>query len=151
MNLRLGEEANVNFVDHLSLIQEYKLINDSIWFLSKDKFVIDLSPLGKEKPGFIGRKTTTYKNVIVNDSSVVRELDKNKIMEEVITLTGADQKNKDFWSSSRHEELTKTEAGILKMIDTLMNAPVFQRFKTCQRISAINKRERIFWNQVTQG
>lgn len=128
MNLRLGKEANVNFVENLSLIQEYNLINDTTWFLSKDKFVADLSPLGKDKPGFIGRKTTTYKNVIINDTSVIRELDKNKILEEVITLPGADEKNKEFWAGSRHEELTKTEAGIIRMIDTLMNAPVFQRF-----------------------
>lgn len=128
MNLRLGKEANVNFVENLSLIQEYNLINDSVWFLSKDKFVVDLSPLGKDRPGFIGRKTTTYKNVVVNDTSVINELNKNKILEEIVTLPGAEEKNKEFWSESRHEELSKTEAGIIKMIDTLTNAPVFQRF-----------------------
>jgi hypothetical protein len=128
MNLRLGKEANVNFLDRLSLIQEYSLINDSTWFLSKDKFVADVSPLGKGKLGFIGRKTTTYKNVIINDSSVTNELANNKIKEEVITLPGADEKSKEFWSSSRHEELSNSEKAIIKMIDTLTNAPVFKRF-----------------------
>jgi hypothetical protein len=128
MNLRLGKEANVNFVENLSIIQEYNLINDSTWFLAKDKFVADLSPLGKERPGFIGRKTTTYRNILVNDSSVVAELNKNKLVEEVITLPGADDKNREFWNTSRHEDLSKTEAGIIKMIDTLLNATVFQRF-----------------------
>lgn len=128
MNLRLGKEANVNFLDKLSLIQEYSLINDSTWFLSKDKFVADISPLGKGKPGFIGRKTTTYKNIILNDSSIIKELSHNKIKEEVVTLPGAGEKSKDFWSSSRHEELSNSEKAIIKMIDTLTNAPVFKRF-----------------------
>ncbi len=128
MNLRLGKEANVNFIENLSLIQEYTLINDSTWFLSKDKFVADISPINKDSPGFIGRKTTTYRNVIVNDTSVNRELNKNKIMEEVITLADATKKPKEFWTDSRHEELSKTEAGIIKMIDTLLNASVFKRF-----------------------
>ena len=128
MNLRLGKEANVNFLEHLSLIQEYSLINDSTWFLAKDKFVADLSPVGKEKPGFIGRKTTTYRNIIVNDSSVIKELDKNKQLEEIITLPEADEKSKEFWAAARHEELSKTESSIIKMIDTLTNAPVFQKF-----------------------
>lgn len=128
MNLRLGKEANVNFVENLSLIQEYRLINDSTWFLSKDKFVLDLSPVGKDKIGFIGRKTTTYRNVIVNDSSVTRELDKNKLMEEIITLPGAQAKTREFWTAARHEPLTKNESGIIKMIDTLTKAPVFQKF-----------------------
>ena len=128
MNLRLGKEANVNFLETLSLIQEYKMVNDSIWFLSKDKFVADISPVGKERPGFIGRKTTTYKNIIINDSSVINELKKNKILEEIITLPKASEKNKDFWAAARHEPLSKTESNIIKMIDTLTNAPVFQKF-----------------------
>jgi hypothetical protein len=128
MNLRLGKEANVNFLENLSLIQEYNLINDSTWFLSKDKFVADLAPVGKDRPGFIARKTTTYRNVIVNDSSVVKELSKNKILEEIVTLPQAGDKDKEFWAAVRHEPLTKTESGIIKMIDTLTNAPVFKRF-----------------------
>lgn len=127
MNLRLGKDANINFVEDLSLIQEFRMINDSTWFLSKDKFVADVLPIGKNSPGFIGRKTTTYRNVIVNDTSVTNELSKNKILEEVITRPGAAEKDKAFWNESRHEELTKTEAGIIRMIDTLLNAPVFQR------------------------
>ncbi|MBK5270565.1 MAG: carboxypeptidase-like regulatory domain-containing protein [Bacteroidia bacterium] len=128
MNLRLGKEANVNFVENLSLIQEYQLINDSTWFLAKDKFVVDLSPVGKERPGFIGRKTSTYQKIVVNDSSVVNELHKNKLLEEVVIEPGADEKSKTYWNDNRHEELSKTENGIIKMIDTLTNAAVFKRF-----------------------
>lgn len=128
MNLRIGKDANINFLENLSLIQEYKMLDDTTWFLSKDKFVVDLSPVGKDRPGFIGRKTTTYRNVVVNDSSVITELNKNKILEEIITLPKADEKTKEFWANSRHEELTKTESGIIRMIDTLTNAPVFQKF-----------------------
>lgn len=128
MNLRLGKEANVNFVENLSLIQEYTLINDTTWFLSKDKFVLDLSPVGNDKPGFIGRKTTTYRNVFVNDSSVTLELSKNKSTEEIIMLPQAAEKDKTFWAGVRHEPLSKTESNIIRMIDTLTNAPVFRRF-----------------------
>ena len=128
MNLRLGKDANVNFLETLSLIQEYKLVYDSIWFLSKDKFVADLSPFGKESPAFVGRKTTTYKNVVINDSSVVKELAKNKLTEETITLPDATKKDNDFWIASRHDTLNKNERAIIKMIDTLMNAPQFKRF-----------------------
>ena len=128
MNLRLGKVANVNFLENLSLIQEYKMLDDTTWFLSKDKFVADISPVGKDRPGFIGRKTTTYRNIVVNDTSVTNELAKNKILEEIITLPGAAEKPKDFWADARHEPLSKTESGIIKMIDTLTNAPVFQKF-----------------------
>ncbi|MBL7697995.1 MAG: carboxypeptidase-like regulatory domain-containing protein [Chitinophagaceae bacterium] len=129
MNLRLSKEANINFIDQLSLIQEYKLINDSTWFLSKDKFVVDISPLGGSKLAFIGRKTTTYRDVITNDTSVVNELAKNRIMEETIMPDHAREKPQEYWDTTRHEDLSKTEAGIYKMIDTLVKLPAFQRAK----------------------
>lgn len=129
MNLRLGKDANVNFLETLSLIQEYRLLDDSTtWFLAKDKFVVDITPMGKQALGFIGRKTTTYRNIVINDSSVARELNKNKLLEEIITLPGAAEKAKDYWTAARHEELSKNEKGIIRMIDTLTNAPVFKKF-----------------------
>ncbi|MBI1342960.1 MAG: carboxypeptidase-like regulatory domain-containing protein [Terrimonas sp.] len=129
MNLRLGKDANVNFVDNLSMIQEYQLLDDSTtWFLAKDKFVVDVTPVGSKSIGLIGRKTTTYRNIVVNDSSVVRELNKNKLFEEVHTLDGAADKNRSFWTDNRHEQLSKNESAIIKMMDTLTNAPAFKKF-----------------------
>lgn len=128
MSLRLGAEANVNFVENLSLVQEYQPLNDSTWVLSRDRFVAELSPMGKDRPGFIGRKTTTYRQTVVNDSSVLRELDKNRVLEEIITLPDAMEKPADFWREARHEPLNRNESGIIRMIDTLTQTPVFQRF-----------------------
>ncbi len=128
MNLRLSSDANINFVQTLSLIQEYQLLNDSTWFLSKDKFVVDIAPLGKTTLSFVGRKTTTYKNILINDASVVEELRKNKIMEEVVLPKEAQEKGEEYWSVSRHEELSKSEQGVYKMIDTLLKMPVFQQY-----------------------
>lgn len=128
MNLRLTKEANLNYVERLSLIQEYQLINDSTWFLAKDKFVVDFNILGKSSLSFIGKKTTTYRNVVVNDISVKSELTKNKIQEEVILLPEVMDKEDEYWERSRHEQLSKTEQSIYKMIDTLVGLPQFKRY-----------------------
>lgn len=128
MNLRLSKEANINYVDRLNLIQEYSLINDSTWFLSKDKFVVDISPLGSSKISFIGRKTTTYRDVVINDTSVTAELAKNKIQEETILPPQAMNRPEEYWSASRHEQLNHTEQSVYDMIDTLMKMPRFKRY-----------------------
>jgi len=128
MNLRLGKDANVNFVNRLSLIQEYMLINDSTWFLSKDKFVVDVNPVGKNSIAFIGRKTTTYRNVVVDDTSVVQELARNKRLEEIILPETATEQPDSFWTTARHEELTPAEQKIYNMVDTLVKMPAFQRY-----------------------
>ncbi len=128
MNLRLSKEANVNYVDKLSIIQEYKLINDSIWFLVKDKFIIDVSAIGKQKFGVTGRKTTTYKNVLINSGVVWEALQKNKKLEETVLLPGSGEQPEAYWSESRHEELAKNEKAIYAMIDTLQKMPLFKRY-----------------------
>ncbi len=127
MNLRVGATANINFIENLTMVQEYSFLGDSLWFVSKDKFVANIAPLGKNSPAFIGRKTATYRNVLINDSSVIAEVAKNKLQEEIITLPGARDKDSSFWGQSRHENLSKTEAGIIKMIDTLLNTPSFNK------------------------
>lgn len=127
MNLRLSKDANINFVDKLSLIQEFTMINDTTWFLTRDKFVVDLSLTGEKTLSAIGRKSTTYENIVVNDSSVLRELDKNKLIEETIVPDSARLTTDSFWVSERHEQLNKNEKAIYHTIDTLMKMPAFHR------------------------
>ena len=128
MNLRLDVNSNINFVKGLSLIQEFTPINDTTWFLSRDKFVVNLAPIGNNRMGMIGRKTATYKNIIYNDSSVTRELDKNKIQEEVVFSANSRDLSDSFWLEHRHEELSKDEKAVYKMVDTLMKMPVFHTY-----------------------
>lgn len=127
MNLRLTKEANINFVDNLSLIQEFKMLNDSTWFLSRDKFVVDLSFTGEKTLSAIGKKTTTYKNILLNDSSVTNQLALNKQIEETVYPAEASNKADSFWVASRHEELNKNEKALYQTIDTLLKMPSFQR------------------------
>lgn len=128
MSMRVPETANINFIEKLDMVQEYQLINDSVWFLSKDKFVADFIFLDKNRLNFIGRKTSTYRQVAVNDTSIMAELSKNKLREEVVVADSANTKTDEYWADARHEELTQTEKGIYQMIDTLMAMPSFQKF-----------------------
>lgn len=128
MNLRLAAEANLNFVEKLSVIQEYSLINDSIWFLKKDKFVIDVAPIGKQKFGVTGRKTTTYEQVVVNTGKVWEALQKNKQLEETVLLTGATDQTDLYWQEQRHDTLSKNEKAIYAMVDTLQKMPLFKKY-----------------------
>lgn len=127
MNLRLSKDANINYVDRLSLVQEFSLINDSTWFLTRDKFIVDLSFTGEKSLAAIGRKNTTYRNIVVNDGSVMRELARNQLIEETILPPQAQQATDSFWLESRHEELTKNEQAIYQTIDTLLKMPAFKR------------------------
>ena len=128
MTMYLSAEANINFIDKLSLIQEYKLIDDSTWFLVKDKFVADIAPIGKNKTGIIARKTTTYRNILRDQPFIEDSIQKNKIKQEVLVDNDARDKTDNYWDQQRHEELSKNEKAVYTMIDTLQKMPVFIRY-----------------------
>lgn len=117
--LRSSPDANLNFISNLTLIQEFKLVKDSIWFLYKDRFVADVSPIGRKHIGFKARKTTTYKNVYINSSLVKTSIDSNKTGEEIILNKDTQNKPDSFWQQNRHERLNTDEQTIYKVLDTL--------------------------------
>ncbi|MFT3936863.1 MAG: DUF5686 family protein [Chitinophagaceae bacterium] len=128
MTMYLSADANINFVNKLSLIQEYKLIDDSTWFLVKDKFVVDFAPIGENKTGIIARKTTTYKNIIKDQPFIDDSLKQNRILQEVIMSADAREKTDSFWLQNRHEELNRNEKAVYATIDTLQKMPLFIKY-----------------------
>ncbi len=129
VTMRPSPEANINFIEALTLIQEYKLINDTTWFLYKDRFVVDIAPLGNGKLGIKGRKTTTYNQVVLNDSLAVADLNKIKKIQQVDLLPNTSNFSDSFWKKSRHEPLDKNELTVYKVLDTLTknNTYIFYR------------------------
>lgn len=128
ITLNTAPTANINFVNRLTIIQEFALNNNKEWVLAKDKVIADLSPFKKDKISFIGRKTATYKNVEVNKPATNAVLEKNKKKEEVIILKDALVQNNKYWNDNRHEELSKNEAKVYQMIDTLKQMPLFKKY-----------------------
>lgn len=127
MNLSLDKSADINFMEKFSYIQEFQRLSDENWFVSREKLVVDVSPISNKTPGVIGRKTSTYRNIVVDDSTITNKLMENKKQEEVITLPFAMVQTRAHWDSIRHEPLSRTEKGIIKMIDTLINTPTYQK------------------------
>lgn len=128
ITLDVSSAAGINFVKRLSIVQEFKLNNDSIWVLLKDKFIAEISPLKRDKLSFIGRKTSMYNNTIVNDASVYEELKKNIEKEEVIIDDSAKERSLAYWDKKRLEPLGNNELKVLKLIDTLKVIPEFKQY-----------------------
>ncbi|MGI8951406.1 MAG: DUF5686 family protein [Chitinophagaceae bacterium] len=129
ITLRPSGDANINFITGLSLIQEFRLINDTTWFLYKDKFVADISPIGKSNLSFKGRKTTTYEHVVVNNASVLAELAKSKKPEDIVLLRNAENKPDSFWATNRHEPLNKNEKTVYEVLDTLEKNSTYVHYR----------------------
>jgi len=128
IQLKLSGKSPLNHIENLSIYQDFQKVGDSVWFLSKDKFIADVYSVGKSNTGIKGRKTTTYRNIIFDADSVDKELMRNRIPEEVVVMPDSEKYSDTAWGKLRHEALSKTEAGIYHMIDTIQSLPVFKKY-----------------------
>lgn len=128
ITLRPSAYADINFLESLTMIQEFKLVNDSVWFLAKDRFVADFTP-GKGMIGLKGRKTTSYKDIVLNDTSVTNKLLKTYKSPQVDLLPKSKSENEQEWQALRHEPLNKTEKAVYTVLDTLNKNKTFLFYK----------------------
>ncbi|MGN6508532.1 MAG: DUF5686 family protein, partial [Chitinophaga sp.] len=140
MSMAVPGEANINFVRRISMVQEYKPFADSSgWFLAKDKFIVDFWTPGikpTKTMDFIGRKTTTYENVLINDTSVTNLFAEKRYPENIVLTDSARSRPESFWENARHEGLSKNEQSIYRMVDTLQKMPLFQKYSNTIRFLA---------------
>ncbi len=128
INLSISATANINYVNKLSIVQEFVRQNDSSWVFGRDKFVADVSPMKKNKLSLIARKTNLYSQVQVNQAFTEKALQSNKEKEHVNTADSAHLHTAGYWQLNRPEPLTANEQKVYKMIDTLTSIPLFKKY-----------------------
>ncbi len=123
--MKIADDANINYVNDLVLSQEFDLIDGKYWMVTMDKAVSDFNILQDNKTllGFFGTKTTTYRNFVFNK---LKDKKFYNLPTDVIVSEKAYDKDDEFWKERRHTTLTKDEKTIYHMIDTLKNLPAFK-------------------------
>ena len=129
INMIVTKEQNINWVNKVTMLQEFTNFEDTLWFLTKDKYFVDfLPPQGDKIAGFLGRKTTTYKNIIVNSSSIEDVVNNKENKDDTKIDKDALSRNENYWNEVRHDSLSKNEKAIYKMIDTIQNLPIYKKY-----------------------
>lgn len=121
LEMSIPKDANINFVNAANVIQEFVQL-DSTWMLSKDRLVIDFS-MNKNQVGVYGRKTTSYKNFIINQP---KEPKFYELGDKIVVEDGAMKKSDEFWNLNRHDSLSDREKKIYHMIDTIKTLPIYK-------------------------
>lgn len=131
INLTASKGANINWVKDIYVEQEFDVINDSVFLLTKDHMMTDFSIRNKEdSKGVYGKRTSFYSNHKFN----IKKADqfyKSEINSFDETVMARDDK---FWETYRFEPLSKDELGIYEMLDSLQNN---KRFKTYMNLGTI--------------
>jgi hypothetical protein len=124
INMAVTKSANINWVKEIYIEQEFEVVNDSVFLLTRDHMMSDFALRKKEESkGVYGKRTTLYRNHAFNipkPSKFYRE-EVNFLNNEIY------QKSDEFWAENRFETLSKDEEGIYKMLDTLMTVKKFKQ------------------------
>ena len=124
INMAASKSANINWVKDIYVEQEFEVLNDSVFLLSRDYMMSDFALNKKEtSKGVYGKRTSLYKNHKFNEVKPDNfyKPDINKLDESVYT------KPKEYWEENRFEKLNNDELGIYKTIDTLKTVKKFKQ------------------------
>lgn len=124
ISMAVTQSANINWVKDIYIEQEFEVLNDSVFLLSRDHFMSDFAFSKKdESKGVYGKRTTIFQNHEFN-----KEKPRDFYKEEINYYDDAIyQKDDEFWNDNRFESLSRDERGIYKMLDTLQTVKKFKR------------------------
>ena len=124
INMAVTKSANINWIKDIYIEQEFEVMNDSVFLLTRDYMMSDFALNKKEdSKGIYGKRTTLYRN---HEFNKVKPLTFYK--EEVNFIDNeVYQKSDEYWQENRFEKLNKDEAGVYKMLDTLQTVKKFKQ------------------------
>lgn len=124
INLRVSKSANINWVKEVYIEQEFDVLNDSTFLITRDYFMSDFSFRKKEEArGVYGKRTTLYDNYKF-DIKKPKDFYDNEVDPFNEAIYNRDDA---FWDIKRQEALNKDEKGVYKMLDTLKTVKAFKR------------------------
>lgn len=124
INLQATRSANINWVKEIYIEQQYEVLNDSLFLVTRDYMMSDFAFNKKEKSrGVYGKRTTLYDNYIFDEPRDLKFYDKEVFEYDKDVY----DRSEDFWSKNRLEKLNKDEEGVYKMLDTLKTVKKFKQ------------------------
>ncbi|HWS59462.1 MAG TPA: DUF5686 family protein [Flavobacterium sp.] len=124
INMAVTRSANINWVKDIYIEQEFEVMNDSIFLMTKDYMMTDFALNKKEdSKGVYGKRTSIYRDHKFNIEKP------EKFYRDEVNYLDKEIYNKsdDYWEENRFEALTKDEKGVYKMLDTLQTVKKFQQ------------------------
>ncbi|MEO7120914.1 MAG: DUF5686 family protein [Ginsengibacter sp.] len=116
--MHMDKNANVNFVKKFEISQFFEAENQPKFLPQKTVLYMDLVVPLKKQTGVVARKTTIYKDIILNNNSIDTAFDKKFLP---ISAYASDSAKKN--PIQRFEPLSKTERSVYALMDTLTKIP----------------------------
>ena len=124
--VRMAKGLNVNWIKDLVIENENTLINDTTWFVKRDKISADFTVVMSDSSkllSFMGHRQIDYSDVRVNEPipDDVQKMDNDVMVGKEVL-----KNNEDYWQAVRPYKLTEKELNIYNMVDSVKNVPLYQ-------------------------
>ncbi len=122
IDIGINKAINIDWVQDISITQDFESTGPSAWLLSKEEISIDFG-IVKNTLGLYGQRTILYKDYMINEpisESVFRG-------PQQVEKTDPEADQKSYWDSHRYVPLTKSESQIYSTVDSLKKIPDFRR------------------------
>ena len=121
-DMGINKDINIDWVQNMSIVQDFEKGNDNKWVLVKDEISIDFG-IVKNTTGLYGQRTISYNNYSADDP--VNDL----------VFSGPDKTfridtaslSRKYWEENRLVPLSKSERQIYTTVDSLNNMKEFKR------------------------
>jgi uncharacterized protein DUF5686/carboxypeptidase-like protein len=121
--MKVSDRINLNFVNDLKIIQEFKYTDDRYWILVKDELIVDFN-IGEKGIGMFGKRTVHTDNFLFNQN---RDNEVYAGIEKTSSIEGHSERDEEFWQQNRLVDLSEQEKNIYIMVDSVQNIPAFKR------------------------
>lgn len=125
IQLRMAPHVNINFVKKITINQEFDYVGNESWMMTADHLLIEFKPFEKT-PAIVTRKNTIYRNFKLNSSyndSLISLAKESLIIDEESV-----KKDQVFWDTARFIQLSKNEAAVYHIIDTLKTVTAYKTY-----------------------
>jgi len=124
IKLAATKSANINWVRDIYIEQDFDVLNDSTFLITRDHFMSDFAFRDKDEArGIYGKRTTLYDEYAFNIKKPKSFFnnEQNQYLEQIY------DRDSTFWEQNRMEALNKDERQVYDMLDTLQTVKAFQR------------------------
>jgi len=114
--MHIDKNANINFVDKFEISQNFEAA-DQHFFPEKTVLYLDLGIRQLKKTGAVVKKTTLYRDPILDNNSIDTAFEKKETVSVPVSTDSS------TWTGSRFEPLTRSENSVYQLMDTLTKIP----------------------------
>jgi hypothetical protein len=119
--MHLDKTANVNWINKFELTQNFEADSSGLFIPARNEVYVDLKLPAMKSFGGLARKTTVFKNVILNNDHIDTAFNKKIKDISLIKTNGSDTA---YWNNNRLEPLSKSERFVYALVDTLQKIPI---------------------------